>query len=63
MHQEKDGGSIEVGKFADLAVLDKDLFSLSADEINQAKVVTTIFNGRIVYSAPAATGERIPAKP
>ena len=49
MHQEQDDGSIEVGKYADLAVLDKDLFSVPPEEINRVKVVTTIFNGRIVY--------------
>ena len=54
MHQEKVTGTIEVGKYADLAVLDKDLFSIAPEEINHAKVVTTIFNGRVVYmNAPA----------
>lgn len=50
MHQEKDAGSVEVGKFADLAVLDTNLFAIPAREISHAHVMTTIFNGNIVYS-------------
>ena len=42
-------GSIEVGKRADLVVLDRNLFELPASEINEAKVTTTIFAGRTVY--------------
>jgi hypothetical protein len=49
MHQEDKTGSIEVGKRADIIVLDRDLFGIPASEINQAKVRTTIFDGRIVY--------------
>jgi predicted amidohydrolase YtcJ len=49
MHQEDKTGSIEVGKRADIIVLDKNLFEIPASDINQAKVRTTIFDGRIVY--------------
>ena len=45
-------GSIEVGKRADLAVLDRNLFEIPASEISDAQVVMTVFDGRIVYANP-----------
>jgi predicted amidohydrolase YtcJ len=42
-------GSIEVGKSADLIVLDRNLFEIPADEIADIKVLTTYFEGRPVY--------------
>jgi predicted amidohydrolase YtcJ len=42
-------GSIEVGKFADLVVLDRDLF---ADGIADAEVLLTLVEGEAVYEAP-----------
>jgi predicted amidohydrolase YtcJ len=49
MHQEGETGSIEVGKLADLIVLDRDLFALPAGRIHEAKVVRTLKEGRTVY--------------
>jgi predicted amidohydrolase YtcJ len=49
MHQERETGSIEVGKLADLIVLDRDLFALPAGRIHEAKVVRTLYEGRTVY--------------
>ncbi|CAN0622305.1 putative amidohydrolase 3 [Burkholderia multivorans] len=40
-------GSIEVGKLADLVVLDKNLFEIPSHEIHKAKVVMTVMNGKI----------------
>jgi len=42
-------GSIEVGKRADLVVLDRNLFEIPTSEISDAKVMMTIFNGKTVY--------------
>jgi predicted amidohydrolase YtcJ len=42
-------GSIEVGKSADLIVLDRNLFEIPANEITDTKVLTTYFEGRPVY--------------
>lgn len=42
-------GSIEVGKRADLTVLDKNLFEIPAADISSARVVHTVFDGRDVY--------------
>jgi predicted amidohydrolase YtcJ len=46
---EKIKGSIEVGKLADLAVLSADIFKINPVEIEKAKVVMTVFDGRVVY--------------
>jgi predicted amidohydrolase YtcJ len=46
---ERDTGSIEVGKFADLAILDRNLFDIPATEISDAKVLTTLFEGKVVH--------------
>jgi predicted amidohydrolase YtcJ len=51
MGLEKQQGSIEVGKRADLVVLDRDLFAGPASAINEAKVLLTVFDGRTVYAA------------
>lgn len=47
--QEDQQGSIEVGKRADLVVLDRNLFEIPASEISEASVEMTIFDGRTVY--------------
>jgi predicted amidohydrolase YtcJ len=42
-------GSVEVGKLADLAVLDRDYFSVPEDEIKDVQVDMTIVDGRVVW--------------
>jgi hypothetical protein len=45
-------GSITPGKLADLVVLDRDILALgetAPDQIAQAEVVMTVFDGRVVY--------------
>jgi predicted amidohydrolase YtcJ len=49
MALEQEQGSIEVGKRADLVILNRNLFELPVHEINEAKVMMTIFDGRTVY--------------
>lgn len=44
-------GSIEAGKFADLTIINENLFNLDPLDINRAKVVKTFFHGKIVYDA------------
>ncbi|WKY46220.1 amidohydrolase family protein [Eubacteriaceae bacterium ES2] len=43
-------GSIEVGKFADLQVLQEDILTADIDKIGQIEITMTIVNGDIVYS-------------
>lgn len=49
--EEKIKGSIEVGKFADLTVLSKNLLRVAPKEILTTEVVYTIVNGKVVYAA------------
>lgn len=42
-------GSIEVGKLADFTIYNKDLMTVPEDEVLSTKVVTTIFDGKIVF--------------
>ena len=42
-------GSISVGKYADLVVIDKDIFALPAEEIHTAAVDMTMVGGKMVY--------------
>jgi predicted amidohydrolase YtcJ len=51
MFLEKKVGSIEVGKYADLAVWDRDFYSVPTPEIKDAKCLMTIFNGKVVFDA------------
>ena len=42
-------GSIEVGKYADLVVLDQDITMVEPREISDIKVLGTIMNGRFTH--------------
>lgn len=53
-HLDRETGSIEVGKLADLVVLDRDIFAEPADRIADAEVVHTFLEGRQVYEADGA---------
>ena len=48
---EKEIGSIEPGKLADLIVLDRNLFDIDQEEIAELKVLMTFFEGKKVYTA------------
>jgi len=49
-HEEKDKGSLEVGKFADFIILDRDVMSCPVDEILRTKVLGTFVGGNLVYA-------------
>ncbi len=49
---EKNTGSLEVGKLANLAVLDRNLFEIPATEISETKVLLTLFEGKPVHGEP-----------
>ncbi len=49
-HLEGDTGSIEVGKLADLVVLDRNLFERPRTEISAARVLLTLVEGRTVHA-------------
>jgi predicted amidohydrolase YtcJ len=48
---EDNRGSIEPGKFADLAVLDKPFMTMPAEQIHQLNSLLTFVGGKIVYAA------------
>jgi predicted amidohydrolase YtcJ len=52
-HLEQEVGSIEVGKAADLVVLDRDLFDRAAGAIGETRVVATFIDGVAVHEARA----------
>lgn len=43
-------GSVEAGKFADLAVLSQDVFGVPADRIAETQVVMTVVGGKVVFT-------------
>jgi predicted amidohydrolase YtcJ len=48
---EKQVGSLEVGKGADIVVLEKDLYKIPPADISTTKVKLTMMNGNVTYSA------------
>jgi predicted amidohydrolase YtcJ len=57
-HAEKDLGSIEVGKLADIVILSKDIMRVPPKEILTAQVVKTIIGGKVVYEqTPTVTAQ------
>jgi predicted amidohydrolase YtcJ len=49
--QERETGSIEVGKLADLVVLEKNLFEIAPSEIHRVRVLRTLLEGKTVHQA------------
>jgi len=48
---ESELGSLEVGKKADLIVLENNLFDLSTRDIHKTRILLTMMNGNVVYSS------------
>ena len=51
-------GSIEVGKYADLVILEKNLFDVASDKIADVKVVATMMDGKFTYRAGEKMGRK-----
>lgn len=47
--RENELGTLELGKLADIIVLDRDIFEIDPKELLETKVQLTMTNGRIVY--------------
>ena len=47
--EEKDKGSLEVGKLGDLIVIDRDILTCPTKEVRDVKVLFTIVGGKVVY--------------
>jgi predicted amidohydrolase YtcJ len=52
--QEKEKGTIEAGKLADIAVLSQDIFTVPATELPKTVSVLTMVGGKVVYKATDA---------
>ena len=50
-HDEGNRGSLEIGKFADVAVLDQDYLTEPVEQIGRNSSVLTMVGGKIVYAA------------
>ncbi len=48
---EQDTGSIEVGKLADLVVVDQNLFEIEPSKISETKALLTLFGGKAVHGS------------
>ena len=46
-------GSIEIGKDADLAVWDRDMYTVPTDALKDLKCLMTLFRGTVVYRDPS----------
>ena len=55
-HLDDTVGSLEVGKAADVVVLDRDLFDRGAGAIGEARVVATFIDGLAVHERPELDG-------
>ncbi|HSA97338.1 MAG TPA: amidohydrolase [Acidobacteriota bacterium] len=51
MHREKEEGSIEAGKLADLILVSQNIFDIDPRRIADTRVLLTMVGGRIVYDA------------
>ena len=49
LRMENKLGSLEVGKRADLIIIDRDIFELTADEIWDTEVLLTMMNGNVAF--------------
>ncbi|HUI62579.1 MAG TPA: amidohydrolase family protein, partial [Steroidobacteraceae bacterium] len=56
LHAEREVGSIEVGKLADVIVLDRNVTKIPAAQIADVKVLLTVVGGQIVYQGPDFEG-------
>ncbi|MEP6548448.1 MAG: amidohydrolase [Gammaproteobacteria bacterium] len=55
LHQDQSTGSLEVGKLADLIVIDRNFLDIPAEQIADIKVLQTVVGGRVVYRSEKFT--------
>jgi predicted amidohydrolase YtcJ len=62
-HADRDKGTLEVGKLADLVVFARDLFAVAPRDILTAPIDLTVVGGRTVFSRPLAPGTHAESGP
>ena len=55
LHQDQSTGSLEIGKLADLIVLDRKFLDIPAEQIADIQVLQTMVGGRVVYQSDKFT--------
>jgi predicted amidohydrolase YtcJ len=53
LRMDRDVGSIETGKLADLVVLERNLFDVASHDIHKTKVLMTVMNGKVTHEERA----------
>src|SRR5262249_40144441 len=48
-HEEKDKGTLEVGKLGDVILIDRDILTCPVDDVADTRVLATVVGGRVVY--------------
>ena len=66
MHREREIGSLEVGKQADLLVLSQNLFRVPTERVSDTRVLLTMLGGKVVFHSgepglPAPPSKALPA--
>lgn len=56
-HRERNEGSLQPGKVADLIILDQNLFETPGNKIGDTQVLITMVAGKVVYQSPLWQGE------
>jgi len=56
--EEKEKGSLEVGKLADFVCLNADPMSVAEDDLKELKAEFTVVGGRTVYGDPSLSGAK-----
>jgi hypothetical protein len=52
-HEERERGTLDVGRRADLVIFDRDLEALPAEQLSDARVVETLADGVTIFPDPA----------
>ena len=59
---EKETGSLEPGKYADMVIWSKDLYTMAPSEIADFKAEMTIVEGKILFDAGTVTSRYVPGQ-